>query len=537
MNTKPFVYCNNLVKIYKIADLEVVALQGMDLEVYDGEVMALVGPSGAGKSTLLNIIGGLDTPSAGIVHVAGHDLLQMKDRDRVKYKKDVVGFVWQQSARNLLPYLTAQENIELPMMLNRQSSSKRVKRARELLEVVGLSDRAKFRPEQLSGGQQQRAAVAVALANNPPLLLGDELTGQIDSLSARQVYEALRKVNEVYKTTIILVTHDPMVAGLVNRVVAIRDGRTSTEIRRNLDAASGELHEEEWVILDRVGRLQMPKPYVEKLHMYDRVKLRLEQDHISVWPQSKVREFIRLQTPDVAHPVPTASNRVYRGPAIATRGLWRTFSMGPEKVHAIRDLNLVVPANKLVVIKGKSGSGKTTLLNLVAGIDEPTKGEIAVGGKILSRMSQRDKVRLLRQQIGFVFQTFGLLPFLSVEENVEIPLRLVHTSRKTRNLKVKEMLALVGLSSRARHRTYELSGGEQQRAAIARALINQPKIILADEPTGQLDTATGTGILELMREIINHTHVTILVASHDPNVWQFADLVYELKDGQLVNPA
>jgi ABC-type lipoprotein export system ATPase subunit len=298
------------------------------------------------------------------------------------------------------------------------------------------------------------------------------------------------------------------------------------------------VHEEEWVILDRVGRLQMPKPYVEKLHMYDRVKVRLEPDHLSVWPQSKVGEFIRLQTPDVPRSIPSGSNaRIYRGPAIATKGLCRTYKMGPEQIHAIRELNLVIPAGKLIVIKGKSGSGKTTLLNLVAGIDEPTTGEIAVGGKILSRMSPREKVKLLRQQIGFIFQTFGLLPFLSVEENVEIPLRLIHTSRKNRTTKVKEMLALVGLSSRAHHRTYELSGGEQQRVAIARALINQPKIILADEPTGQLDTATGTGIMELMREIINQTHVTILVASHDPNVWQFADLVFELRDGQLVNPA
>jgi len=479
----------------------------------------------------------LDTPSAGTVHIAGHDLLMMKDRDRVSYKKKVVGFVWQQSARNLLPYLTAQENIELPMMLNGQPGHHREKRAKELLEVIGLADRAKFHPEQLSGGQQQRVAVAVALANNPPLLLGDELTGQIDSQSARQVYEALRKINEVYRTTIILVTHDPMVAGLVNRVVAIRDGRTSTEIRRKQDAASGEVHEEEWVILDRVGRLQMPKPYIEKLHMYERVKVRMEQDHISVWPQSKVREFIRLQTPDIQKSIPSGSSaKMYRGPAIATRGLWRTFKMGSEQIHAIRDLTVVIPAGKLVVIKGKSGSGKTTLLNLVAGIDEPTGGEIAVGGKVLSRMSQQGKVNLLRQQIGFIFQTFGLLPFLSVEENVEIPLRLIHTSRKNRTMKVKEMLSLVGLSSRAHHRTYELSGGEQQRVAIARALINQPKIILADEPTGQLDTATGTGIMELMREIVKQSHVTILVASHDPNVWQFADLVIELKDGQLANP-
>ncbi|MFZ2096639.1 MAG: ATP-binding cassette domain-containing protein [Anaerolineales bacterium] len=536
MDAESFVYCDNLVKIYKIADLEVVALQGLDLKVNTGEIMALVGPSGAGKSTLLNVIGGLDTPSAGTVHIAGNDLLQMKDRDRVKYKKEVVGFVWQQTGRNLLPYLTAQENVELPMLLNQQNSHQREQRAKELLDVVGLADRARFHPEQLSGGQQQRVAVAVALANNPPLLLGDELTGQIDSISGRQVYEALRKVNEVYGTTIILVTHDPMVSKLVNRVVAIRDGRTSTEIRRKQDAASGEIHEEEWVILDRVGRLQMPKTYLEKLQMSDRVKLRMEQDHVTVWPESKVREFIRLQTPDIPVTIPADSpGRTYHGPAIATRSLCRTFDMGAEQIHAVRELSLAIPAGNLVVIKGKSGSGKTTLLNLIAGIDQPTSGEIAVGGKILSRLTSSEKVNLLRREIGFIFQNFGLLPFLSVEENVEVPLRLVHTDRKSRNKKVKEMLALVDLSSRAHHRTYELSGGEQQRVAIARALINQPKIILADEPTGQLDTATGTGIMELMREIVNQTHVTILVASHDSNVWQFADRVIELKDGQLVN--
>jgi peptide/nickel transport system ATP-binding protein len=536
MDSDHFVYCNNLVKIYKIADLEVVALQGLDLELHAGEMIALVGPSGAGKSTLLNVIGGLDTPSAGTVHIAGHDLLQMKDRDRTRYKKEVVGFVWQQSARNLLPYLTAQENVELPMMLNGQPGHQREKKAKELLDVVGLSDRSKFHPYQLSGGQQQRVAVAVALANNPPLLLGDEVTGQIDSASARQVYDALRKVNDAYGTTIILVTHDPMVAGLVNRVVAIRDGRTSTEIRRRVDETSGETHEEEWVILDRVGRLQVPKPYIEKLQMHDRVKLRIEPDHISVWPDGKVRQFIRLQTPESPRPALSAlPERGYRGPAVATKGVWRTFEMGPEQIHAIRDLNLVIPSGKLVVIKGKSGSGKTTFLNLIAGIDEPTRGEIAVGGKVLSRLSPPEKIVLLRQQIGFIYQTFGLLPFLSVEENVEIPLRLIHAPRKQRKTRVSEMLALVGLSDRTHHRTYELSGGEQQRVAVARALINRPKIILADEPTGQLDTATGTGIMELMREIVTQTEVTIIVASHDPNVWQFADMIYELKDGQLIS--
>jgi ABC-type lipoprotein export system ATPase subunit len=296
-----FVNCDNLVKIYKVADLEVVALQGLDLTVSAGDILALVGPSGAGKSTLLNVIGALDAPSAGKVNVAGYDLLAMKDRLRVKYKREMVGFVWQQPARNLLPYLTAKENIELPILLNGSNGKDRSKRAMKLLEVVGLADRANFRPNRLSGGQQQRVAIAVALANNPPLLLGDEMTGQIDSQSASEVFATLRKVNETFNTTIILVTHDPLVSSLVDRVIEIRDGRTSTEIRRSRDVVSGDDDEEEWVILDQTGRLQLPKPYVETLDLRERVKVRLEDDHVTIWPQHKVKEFIRLGTSGWVH--------------------------------------------------------------------------------------------------------------------------------------------------------------------------------------------------------------------------------------------
>ncbi len=533
-----FIKCTNLVKIYKVADLEVVALQGLDLNVGRGEMVALVGPSGAGKTTLLNVIGGLDVPSAGSVQVGNWDLLNMKDRDRVRYKKEIVGFVWQQTARNLIPYLTARENVEMPMMLAGISRNLRRKRAMKLLKVVDMADRADFRPDQLSGGQQQRVALAVALANNPPLLMGDELTGQIDSQSSSQVFGALRRINKYLNTTIILVTHDPLVSGLVDRVVAIRDGRTSTEIRRRRDRESGDLHEEEWVILDQAGRLQIPKPYIEKLDMQDRVKVRLEDSHVTVWPEYKVKEFIRLQAPEIIQEsVIRPRKTAFRGPAVATRDIWRTFNLGVEKVHAVRDVNLLIPTGKLVVIKGRSGSGKTTLLNLVAGLDDPTRGKIAVGGRLLSKINPRQRVDMRRKDIGFVFQTFGLLPYLSVKENVEVPLRLVRASRRDREKRVEEVLTLVGLSARAKHRTYELSGGEQQRVAIARALVNRPFLILADEPTGQLDSATGSSIIRLLREIVDKTGVTVVIASHDANVWQAADIVFELRDGKLVEDA
>lgn len=535
-NEDHFIYCDNLVKIYKIADLEVVALQGLDLIVSEGDILALVGPSGAGKSTLLNVIGGLDVPSAGKVQVADHDLLAMNNKQRVTYKREQVGFVWQQPARNLLPYLSAKENVELPMLLNGASSTHRAKRATELLDLVGLADRAEFHPDQLSGGQQQRAAIAVALANNPPLLLGDEMTGQIDSQSASEVFAALHRVHQAFNTTIILVTHDPLVSGLVDRVIAIRDGRTSTEIRRQRDKDSGEISEEEWVIVDQAGRLQLPKSYVETLALKDRVKLRLEDDHVSVWPQHKVAEFIKLGAPEAAQFQPAYQNPIAtKRNTLKVKNVTRQFERGSEQIFALRDVTFNVSAGKLALIRGRSGCGKTTLLNLIAALDKPTQGDIIVGERSIQEMNESEIIQYRRRYISFVFQTFGLLPFLTVEENVEVPLRLVNTPGRERKNRVADVLKLVSLDHRAKHRTYELSGGEQQRVAISRALVNHPSILLADEPTGQLDSNTGAAIISLLHEIANQFGVTVIVASHDLNMIPYADTIIELKDGQIVD--
>jgi ABC-type lipoprotein export system ATPase subunit len=279
--------CDNLVKIYKVADLEVVALQGLDMLVEPGEFIALVGASGSGKSTLMNILGGLDVPSAGQAVVAGHVIGEMGRRERTAYRRRVIGFVWQQTARNLLPYLTARQNVELPMLLDGVGRGDRRRRAEELLERVGLADRADHRPERLSGGEQQRAAVAVALANQPAALFADEPTGELDRATARVVFELLRTVNQEFGVTIVVVTHDPLVSEQVSRTVAIRDGRTSTEtLRRRAVDGAGDHHviSEEYAVLDRAGRLQLPRAHVEALGLERRVRVDLEPDHISVWP-------------------------------------------------------------------------------------------------------------------------------------------------------------------------------------------------------------------------------------------------------------
>lgn len=278
------VACENLVKIYKVADLEVVALQGLDLRVESGEVIAVVGASGSGKSTLQNILGGVDTPTAGKASVAGHDLTALRPRERTAYRRRVVGFVWQQTSRNLLPYLDAAQNVELPMLLDGLDARRRHVRTRELLELVGMSKRAHERPGRLSGGEQQRVALAVALANEPRLLLADEPTGELDTASASELFAALRWLNEQLGVTVIVLTHDPLVSTQVSRTVQIRDGRTSAETLRRRTTDGQDVIAEEFAVLDRVGRLQLPQEYVSALELERRVRLALEEDHIGVWP-------------------------------------------------------------------------------------------------------------------------------------------------------------------------------------------------------------------------------------------------------------
>ncbi|MGP9020778.1 ABC transporter ATP-binding protein [Streptomyces sp. BR1] len=286
--------CDRLVRIFTTDGVEVQALQGLDLLVTEGELMALVGASGSGKSTLMNILAGLDVPTAGSAKVAGRDLLSMDAKARLSYRREVVGFVWQQTARNLLPYLTAAQNVALPMQLrggglkSGRSRSARAARADSLLTMLEVAHCRDRRPHQMSGGEQQRVAIAVALANNPSVLLADEPTGELDSTTAEQIFAAFRTANEELGTTIVIVTHDQTVASEVRRTVAIRDGRTSTEVlrRTHVDATTGEesVVAREYAMLDRAGRLQLPTEYTESLGMERRVLLELEPDHIQVWP-------------------------------------------------------------------------------------------------------------------------------------------------------------------------------------------------------------------------------------------------------------
>lgn len=294
MSRKPHILCTDIFKIFKVADLEVVALRGLDLSIDEGEVVAVVGASGSGKTTFLNILAGYDKPSAGTIEVNGRDLIQFSEKEAEHYRRSDIGFVWQQTSRNLFPYLTALENVQLPMKLNNLGSGETIKnKAFNLLDLVGLKERAHQTPENLSGGEQQRTAIAVGLANQPSILLADEPTGELDDQTASDILDLFGEINSELGTTIIIVTHDPQIAYKVRRVILIQDGKTSKEIVRTdgFHRISGEVSSnqqlEEFTLIDTNGRLQIPVAMLEDLEITDKAKLKLFDKHLKIYgPES-----------------------------------------------------------------------------------------------------------------------------------------------------------------------------------------------------------------------------------------------------------
>ena len=288
---EPIIQCENLVKIYKTKDLEVLALQGLELTIEKGELMAIIGNSGSGKSTFLNMIGGLDRPSAGRLIVDGKDLFKLDEKALVEYKLRTVGFVWQNNARNLLPYLTATQNVMMPMLFG--GEHRRRQRALELLDMVNMSHRKNSRLSALSGGEQQRIAIAIALANHPRLLLADEPTGAVDQKTSSAILDMLRTINRESGLTIVIVTHDQLLAKKVSRVIAIRDGKIASERimkESSLDRLSDisaltevEEVQDEYAVLEKAGRLQLPADMLKKLGVAgNRVRMELKDGEIII---------------------------------------------------------------------------------------------------------------------------------------------------------------------------------------------------------------------------------------------------------------
>ena len=284
-SSQPSIECTDLVRIYSSDGVEVQALQGLNLTVASGEFVAIVGASGSGKSTLLGILSGLDKPTAGTAVVGGRNLGTLSRAQRLEFLRHGVGFVWQQTGRNLVPYLSLAENVALPMLLAGVKRAERARRTDDLLHLLEVGATADRLPTEVSGGEQQRAAIAIALANSPGVLLADEPTGELDEASSVEVLEAMRRVSRETGVTTVIVTHDPAVSEHVTRTVQIRDGRTASEVlRRSSEDGRAHTAAQSYTVIDSLGRLQLPEDYVRSLDLRERVRLALESDHVGVFP-------------------------------------------------------------------------------------------------------------------------------------------------------------------------------------------------------------------------------------------------------------
>jgi ABC-type lipoprotein export system ATPase subunit len=490
-------------RVYSGPEGEAAALQGLTLAVQEGEVLVVLGPSGSGKSTLLRILGGLELPSAGSVHVLGTDVTKLRGRRLGEFRSKLLGFVEQHYSRALDPDLTARELVALQLGLAGIPEGPRLERADSLLERVGLAERRDARPFDLSGGEQQRIAVCAALAHQPRLLLADEPTGELDEASAGTVYELIGELAREHGTTTIVVSHDPASGAIADRVVRVRDGRVSEE------ASRGE--EGETLVVGRGGWVRLPEELRAHARITTRVRARTEGRAI-VLSSSGDGASVETEQVDLTERKP--------GPVVAElRRVEKVF--GERQVFA--GLDAVFRRGLLTVVTGRSGSGKSTLLHLLAGLDDPSDGEVTVLGTPLAGLDRTARAELRRAHVGFVDQDPGLLPFLTARENVELALVLRGASEDKARDAAASALGAVGLAERSEHHVARLSAGERARVAVARAIAPQPALLLADEATARLDQENAVAVAGLFVRLAAELETAVICATHDPLVIEQAD--------------
>lgn len=492
----------DLFRVHSTPEGDAAALQGLTLGVDEGEIVSVLGPSGAGKTTLLRIVAGLDRPSAGTVRVFGLDVGRATTRTVGRYRASTVGYLDQHYSRALAPELRARELVALRLRLAGASRRKRLERADELLERVGLADRGRSHPAELSGGEQQRIAVCAALAHRPRLLLADEPTGELDADSARLVYDVLAELVHEHACTALVVSHDVASSTIADRTVRIRDGRVSEESRT--------ARHEELVVVGRGGWLRIPEELLDRAGIGSHARADLDDGRVVLSAAGKAQAGV------AAAPSPIAAAA---GPAhgdVELRNIGKTYGSGPAAIHALAGLTAAFEAGLFHTVTGPSGSGKTTLLQLIGGLELPTSGEIVLRDQIVSRLDREERAELRRDHIGVVGQQAGLVPFLTARENVELALA-VRGSNERASERALEALALMGLGERVEQLVSRLSSGEQARVAIARAFVARPALLLVDEPTARLDQENALTLALLLRRLAE-SGVTVVCATHDPLV-------------------
>jgi len=511
------VEARDLFRVYPSAEGGVAALQGLTLTVEQGELCVVLGPSGSGKTTLLRIVAGFDRPSAGSISVAGIDVARLRGWESGRFRSRSIGYADQHYWRSLAAELTARELVGVQLGLAGASRSDCDARAEELLERVGLGARRDSRPRELSGGEQQRVALCAALARRPDLLIADEPTGELDAATARDVLDLIAELTREAGATALVVSHDPASAVRADRVVHVRDGRVSDE--RRSGSADGS------IVVGRGGWLRLPEDLLRSAGIADRATASLRDRALLVEPIGLGVSSTQAP-PDSRNQAGREEACVYQtqSPVLEARGLTKSF--GPTT--PIDGLDAAFSAGKLYAVTGPSGSGKTTLLHLLAGLDVPDAGDVVVDGVSLAGLDRTGRAELRRTRLAFVGQTAGLAPFLGARENVELVLALRGIPADKAGARAAEALAAVGLAEDGERPVAELSAGQRERAAIARALAARPLVVVADEPTARLDAAGSLALGALLADLARRAGVTVVCATHDPLLIEQADEVLSL---------
>lgn len=517
---------DGLVKLYRAAAGNVLALRGLSLSVSAGELTCVVGPSGSGKSTLLACLAGRERPSAGRLTALGVDLHNAPPRRVARYRAHSIGIVHQHYFRALSPDMTMLDAVGLRAGLIGWPAKLRRSRAAALLEEAGLSSRLTARRHELSGGEQQRAAVCAAILTRPRLLLADEPTGELDADNSARVLELIRRLAQANATTVVLVSHDPAAAAIADRILTLRDGWFVTERR----APDGE----ELTVVDSGGFLRLEPHLQTDAGIGDRARQAGGNGQVTLTGDGTVP----IGAPDAGgtHVPPGRSSERPEGAGqspVTVERATRTYGAGNTTVTAVDGVSAAFAAGQFHVLTGPSGSGKTTLLHLVAGLERPDSGTIVVLDHDLTALSRADLARFRRRQVAMIAQTPALVSFLTATENVLLAATLHGIDPKQATAFAQETLRDVGLEPRADYRVDALSKGERQRVALARALVSKPALLLADEPTANLDQDNAVTMARMLARIAHERHTTVICATHDPMVIEHADRVSALESGRL----
>jgi ABC-type lipoprotein export system ATPase subunit len=494
------VRANDLFHLYRAAHGDVAALRGLSLEVREGEVVSVLGPSGSGKTTLLSLCAGVRRPSSGGLSVLSHHFEQASPRELAEVRRSSIGIIRQHYHLALPRELSASEIVGFPLrLLGRQGRDER-RRVAALLRAAGLEQRADAHPAELSGGEQQRVAVCAALVKRPRLLLADEPTGELDAKATAAVIELMLELAAESAAAALIVTHDPQVATATERTIHIRDGRLAAE-----GTARPVL------IVDEQGWLRLPRRLREQAGVRERVRAQARWGEVKL-----VVDELEAKARPPSAPAARLEASEKRETEIALDRVTKRYG---EQEHAtIADLSWTFAAERLHVIAGPSGSGKTTVLNLLAALDYPDAGEIWIGGERIDSLTADDAAHFRRRLVGYLSQHSTLVDFLTARENVELALALHGFDEEEASRRTSRWLDWVGLAKLSDRRADRLSGGEQRRVALARALAPGPRVLLADEPTAHLDRLTGRMVIKLLEEAVAETGTTIVAASHDPDM-------------------